>query len=354
MCCEVRRDPQTCSRPRSLALGTTDRLPTKAALVWRALPCRDLQPETQASILAVSHAGSRPGFAGEGASVSARILTLSESEYFADKGSEVPRLSQSTAHTLVSRSPLHAWLSHPRLGAGDIADHTKAKDDGSILSKLLLGKGADFEVIVADDFRTKAAQQARDLARLNGRIPVLERVIDELRKTAETLRAKLAARGYEFTGESEVPLEWEEQGTEGPVLCRGRPDHIILDAWRIFDVKKILSAHPLTIRRHMYEYGYDIQWAAYTSAVSKLRPDVDHDPEFIFLFMEIQPPYAITPINMARCEAFREIGRMRWARAVELWERCLLRDEWPEYVDGETGVEPMPYVMNEEIGSGNW
>jgi hypothetical protein len=287
--------------------------------------------------------------------MSARILTCTEAEYFRDP-CIVPSLSQSIAHTLVSKSPAHAFLRHPRLGKTSIDDDdpTPAKDAGKTMHKLLLGKGADIEVVVADDYRTKAAQQVRDMARSQGKVPMIEHKFEQLRGAADVLRKKLADRGYAFSGDSEVAFEWEEQGAHGPVLCRGRMDHVILDQATIYDVKKIESAHPDTCAAHIYDYGYDIQWAAYVSALRKFLGQPDLLVDMVFLFVEVDPPYAITPVNLRECGAFTEIGAMRWSRAVGIWERCLARNDWPEYCDRPVQLEPKPWHMQKEIGSGNW
>lgn len=90
--------------------------------------------------------------------MTARILNVSEAAYHADPCPS-PSLSQSIAHTLITQSPRHARLEHPRLGGQQRAS-TKAMDEGAILHKLLLGAGADFEMVVADDWRTKAAKES--------------------------------------------------------------------------------------------------------------------------------------------------------------------------------------------------
>lgn len=280
----------------------------------------------------------------------ARIIECSEKEYFADP-CEVPSLSQSIAHKMVAHSPLHAWTVHPRLGRQEDADEddTKAKVDGKILHRLLLGKGADLVVCQFNDFRSNAARAMRDDAILNGKVPVIEHKYAEAAAAAEFLREKLAARGYAFDGQSEVAFEWDEAGEHGPVRCRGRMDHIKLGDTiaQILDPKKIVSADPLTCSKHFYSYGYDIQWAAYTSAMEKYRSDLRVD--MVYLFMEFEPPYAITDVRPS--PAFQDIGRQRWDRAILLWERCLRTNSWPEYCTSPVDLEPQPWVMNQEIGN---
>jgi len=283
----------------------------------------------------------------------ARILDVSEKQYFADP-CEVPSLSQSIAHKMVAGSPLHAWTVHPKLGKQDDAeeDDTKAKVDGKILHRLLLGKGADIVVCPFNDFRTSVAKAMRDEAILNGKVPIIEHKMAEAAAAAEFLREKLAARGFVLDGQSEVAFEWHEAGEHGPVVCRGRMDHIRLDDTfaQILDPKKIRSADPRTCSRHFYEFGHDIQHAAYRSAMQKFRPDLgEHQIDMVFLFMEFEPPYAVTPVRPS--PAFQEIGRQRWDRAVLLWERCLRTNSWPEYCTDSIDLEPQPWVMNQEIGS---
>lgn len=289
----------------------------------------------------------------------ARILQVSEKQYF-DDPCEVPSLSQSIAHKMVALSPLHAWTVHPRLGkmqedVATVDDDTKAKDDGHIIHKLLLGKGAEIVVCRFNDFRSGKAKDARDEARAAGKIPVIEHRMAEIAAAAEVLKEKLAVRGYVLDGQSEVAFEWDEPGEHGPVRCRARMDHLKIgkDSAQIIDLKKIRSAHPLTIARHVYEYGYDIQREAYTSCVGKYEPLFADRVDFVFLFIEIEPPYAITPVRLP--ESFLEIGRQRWTRGVLLWERCLAKNRWPEYCEEAIHVEPMPWVLTQELGnSSNW
>lgn len=276
----------------------------------------------------------------------ARILNVSQDEYFADPCA-VPSLSQSIAHTLVTCSPLHAWTEHPRLGNQRSAP-TKATDEGTLVHKLLLGKGAEIEIIRADDFRTKVAQQARDLAIESGRLPVLEHKYAEVAANVEIIRTNLAAYGIDLSeGESEVPIEFIEDGEHGPVVCRCMMDNINLKRATIFDVKKIRSAHPRTASRHLIEYGYHIQDAAYRRALAKLKPELRGRIDFVFLFVEIDPPFAVLP---ARADAIaRDLGEQRWSQAVLLWERCLRTNRWPSYADSIVQLEAPTYAVTQEM-----
>lgn len=289
--------------------------------------------------------------------MTARILNCTEREYFSDP-CDRPSLSASVANVLVTKSPLHAWCVHPKLGKQEEAEaeDTKAMIEGKVIHRLILGKGEEIVVCPFNDFRSNAARAMRDEAVLNEKVPVIEHRMAELSAAADLISAKLASYGYVFDGESEVAYEWEEDGERGPVLCRGRMDHVRLgdDFVDIYDLKKIVSADPLTISRHLYDYAYEIQHRAYTSCMAKLRPDAPETKiRMTFLFMEVEPPYAVTDVVLP--ESFLEIGRLRWDRAVLLWERCLRTNCWPEYrSDRPLHVEPQPYVLTREIGNGSW
>jgi PDDEXK-like domain of unknown function (DUF3799) len=280
--------------------------------------------------------------------MTARVLDYSPGEYHRDP-LETPSLSQSIAHTLISKTPLHAWSEHPRLG-NQRREPTKAMNAGQIIHRHLLGKGGEFEVIQADNYRTKLAQEQRDEALASHRIPVLQREHEEYVGMLETIQANVQACGIHLTGESEVQIAWEEAGSLGPVLCRGMLDHVLVDQGIIYDVKKCESAHPRAISRSMMSYGYPIQHAAYCSALAKLRPDLEGRIDFVFVFIEIEPPYAVfagRPNGM-----LRELGDMQWGRAVRLWEHCLATNTWNGYGPDIGVIEAPAWAMSAEMMEG--
>jgi hypothetical protein len=281
--------------------------------------------------------------------VTARILDCTLAQYFADPCS-VPSLSQSIAHVLVSQSPLHAWQAHPRLGGGLREESTAAADDGAVVHKLLLGAGANVEILGYENYRTKVAQERRDAALAEGRLPMLARKYEQLQRAADAIKANLAGLGVSMQdGVSEVMVEWQETGLRGPITCRGMIDRLFLQSGRLFDIKKIRSAHPRTCQRHMIEYGYDIQHAAYTSAVAKLMPELEGRIEMLFLFVEVEPPYSVLP---ARPDgSLRELGAMKWSRALHTWEQCLINNRWPGYADSVVSLPAPAWALTEEMGA---
>lgn len=288
---------------------------------------------------------------GEGAVRLAHIREWSPEEYHGDPCASGPSLSSSIAHTLVTRSPRHAWLEHPKLGARE-RKPTRAMDEGSILHRLILGKGAQFEIVNAPDFRQGWAREMRDEIRANGKVPLLTHDFERLRHIAERVRKRCEEEGFALAGESEVCVEFQEKGEHGPVSCRCMFDHMRRDVHAIFDLKKVATARPIDLERRIVENGLDIQEAAYRSAYEKLFPEAEGRTDFAFIFAETESePYEVVTARLDG--AFREIGRQRWMRAVLAWERLLACGQWPwpGYVDGAVVLNPPQWVIAQELGN---
>lgn len=274
-----------------------------------------------------------------------QILNVSAVEYHADPCT-TPSLSASMAHILTSQSPAHAWQRHPRLG-GTPGESTRDMDTGSLVHAILLGTvGESLGFVEAEDFRTKDARTARDLIREQGKTPVLLWQFSEAEKVAAHLRKKLGAFGIDFDqGRNEFTVAWEEDTVSGPIWCRSRLDN--LQPTLIRDLKTIRSAHPRVCTKHLIEYGYDIQYAAYTRAAERLAPDSVGRIGFEFVFVEVEPPFAVTPVRLDG--QFRELGRMKWERACALWARCLKTDTWPAFTDIPLTVSPPDWALQQEM-----
>lgn len=287
----------------------------------------------------------------------ARILDCTAEEYHKDP-CDTPSLSSSTAKVMMADSPMHAWARHPKFGDGDTDDEdaaaedepTVAKDNGTMIHRLLLNKGADIVVVEANDFKTKAAREARDEAKAAGKLPIILHKYESMLVTVEHLRRRLRDEGYELTGESEVPIEWFERGVNGPVRCRSMLDHVFFNDGVIYDLKTARSANPKNVGRKWIEMGYDIQAVCYPRALQALRPEFTGRIKMEFLFVEIKPPYAVTTGTPSA--SLVEVGKLRWGNAVRIWEDCLAKNAWPSYVSGRTVFEAPNYQIVEHLG--NW
>lgn len=277
-------------------------------------------------------------------------LPVDETAYHQDP-CESPSLSSSVAKVLLSKSPLHAHYIHPRLGNGE-REQKKEWDLGSLAHKLVLGKGREIAIIEADDYRSKAAQTARDEARAAGAIPALRKQYDNACVAAEAITARLRdIDGIVLSGESEVPIAWQERSNHGPIWCRGLIDHLVFDGDRavVYDFKTTRSAHPAACARAVLQYRYDIQQAAYTSGVSRVWPKVAGRVDFVFLFAEMTAPFGVTPGRLDG--VLREHGEDGWTKAVVDFGEALTFDQWPGYTSSIVTLEAPGWMINEpEIG----
>jgi hypothetical protein len=263
--------------------------------------------------------------------VKARILDVSPDEYFA-----LPHFSASAAKVLIAKSPAHAKAENKR-------KPTKAIDAGNVIHRLVLGKGKEYRVVNASDWRTKVAKAERREARALGLVPVLAEDFNRFSVAADRITAQLADAGIVLDGGSEVAIEWTEQTD-----CRGMLDHVWIDRGLILDLKITADASPAGVERTAETFGYAIQSAAYTSALTKLRPDLAGRIKFVFAFAEQEEPFAL---NLCEPDGvFREIGERRWSRAVTEWCRCTANDEWPGY-PGLNTISPPPWALTREAFS---
>lgn len=272
---------------------------------------------------------------------------IPESVYHADP-CDRPSLSASMAHILVDDCPARAFHSHPRLG-GNRRDPTDEMERGTLIHALLLGTGKEVRVFKFKDWRTNEAKAAKAQAKADGAIPILAHRKLELDYVVMGIQQRLDDLHISFeVGSREAVMHWIEEADDGTkVLCRGMTDHILLksDKVLITDLKTCESAKPTDCAKSCINYGYDIQWAAYTSAARKLWPDAAGREHMRFIFMECEPPYIVTPAVFDG--TMRELGERKWRRAVNLWAECMRTGDWPGYTKLEARLSAPAWAVEE-------
>ena len=278
------------------------------------------------------------------------IEDLPPDEYHADP-CEVPSLNKTVAWEMITRSPAHARLKHPRL-AKLWRPPTPEQDVGTIAHRLMLGRGAEFAEIDARDWRTKAAKEARDEALDAGLVPVLSHKLERYRYAADRVRQGLADHGIDYSaGMNEQSMFWVEHATDGtPVQCRGMLDHIgeqTSGLVRIRDLKTTADASPASIQRTIFNLGYHVQAAAYSSGLAKVYPDWDGRVEFWLDFAEMAEPFCVVPVQLAG--DFRRLGDLQWQQTIDLWANCMRTGHWPGYVTEPIRVEAPPWALKDAM-----
>ena len=251
-------------------------------------------------------------------------------EYFADP-CPAPSLTQTVAKILLNRSPLHAWHAHPRLNPDFRADDDTKYDIGNVAHRLLLDRGKELLVLDHDDWRTRAAKEAREQAAAAGRLAVLGKHVERASAMVRAAREALDAAGIGGAfqpgkGHSEAVIAWQEPAG---FWCRsmidwlGEPPPAF-----VYDYKTTsASAAPHAIGRLLADAGWDVQAAMIERGLQTLRPDARYC--FRFVAQEDEPPFAVTICQLS--ESIMTMGRKKLAVALRLWQRALATGRWPGY-----------------------
>lgn len=265
-----------------------------------------------------------------------------------DDPCETPSLSRSVLVELLHKSPRHAWQMHPRLNPDYRAVEDSRFDLGAAAHDLLMHGDGRVTVVPADDWRTKAARAARDEARKEGNVPILEKHRAPLMAMIESCRSCL--EHSEFKGllraagntKKEVPIVWRESG----ILCRCMPDLLGDDPLLCLDYKTTECAEPgRWARCHMAACGYDVQAEFYSRAVEAAA---GVRPFFAFAVQEIHPPYSTSFVSLAN--AAWEVAAAKVDRGLEIWGECLQTNNWPAYPTRVCYHEPAPWEVDAAFG----
>jgi hypothetical protein len=274
------------------------------------------------------------------------IYQISADEYHRDP-CETASLSSSIAFKLISESPLHAKFSHPRLVADPVREESARMDIGSICHALML-EGENIAVVIdAENYRTKAAQEARDEARLAGKCPILAHEMVEIKAMMENCRTQLAEladpllrRAFDpQCGSPEQALVWQESNG---IWCRARLD------WRMFTYPVILdykttarSAHPHAISRMAAGSGWLLQDAFYRRGFQAIFGQ-EIEPDMYFVVQETYCPYALSVFEVSPGD--RALAEAQVDYAINTFGDCLKSGIWPGYSNRVERITSPPYV----------
>lgn len=251
----------------------------------------------------------------------------SAADYHADTGhSGRIYLSNSIAKILLNQSPKHAWIAHPRLNPNwQPSDDSKFSIGTAAHALLLEGTNARIAVIDADDWRTKAAKDARDEAFKNRLTPILRKhnsAVICMVEAAKSFIRQTEIAGIFERGKPEITMRWQE----GELWFKSRPDFFTDDGLIMLDYKTTEDASPENFSRQISRMGYDFQAEFYKRGAAANGYE---NVTFLILAQETKYPHACS--LHAIHPALQEYARLRVERAVAIWRDCMSHDHWPAY-----------------------
>lgn len=274
-------------------------------------------------------------------------LDVPRDEYDADPCPS-PSLTQSIAKIILDRSLAHARLAHPRLNPAFERNDDPKYDVGNVAHALMLGRGREIEVVIADDWRTKAAKEAREAAIQRGRIAVLARHYEAASDMVQAAARQLGDRGYdEDWNPAAAAAEVMAVADDAGVWLRSLIDWLPYHARRVWDYKTTaLSAAPWELSRRIVADGWDVQAAFHERILDLVDPDNAGRREHLFCVQEDRPPYALTVARMS--EAVMTMGRRKVQRARDAWAAAMSNNHWPAYPLDTALPEYPAWAMREE------
>lgn len=273
-------------------------------------------------------------------------------------------LSSGLVVTLDRFSPAHArWQQdHP-----EDNEASSRSDLGTAVHDALL-EGTDRIVSVdAADWRTKAAKEARDFARLEGKIPLLAHKVAQVQAavTMATGFIELSELGGLFSaGEAERTLVWSEESFErvkdtpdilNPaikykteqlcgILLKARPDWLSHTMKVCCHVKTSEgSVAPGPFSRTVDNMSYDTMIAFYERACEAVGlAGYRH----VILAIEQDGPHGCALYDLSPAKA--TIAHARVQRAIDTWQECVASGHFPAYDRRVHSLEPKPWDLAAE------
>lgn len=252
---------------------------------------------------------------------------MSNKEYHAH-----PALGSTSLKTLATKTPAHyRWQAdHPV--------HKDVFDLGTVAHSLILeGDTTGVEVLDYPAWTTKAAREARDDARNQGKIPLLEKDWQEVMAMHDAVMAHPEARALLTGHRPETSVFWEEDGLH--LKCRP-------DAWQhglLIDLKTTRTADPNEFGRTAAEFGYHQSAGHYIDGVKAITGE---ELPFKFILVEKTAPYFVSVVELD-IEAVG-IGRQLNDRAKRIYRECTETGRWPGYTNSEPVNLPMWAIYKAE------
>jgi hypothetical protein len=200
-------------------------------------------------------------------------------------------------------------------------------DEGHAAHSEVLGTGLEVVEVHEKNWQKTTAQNARDVAYAQGKVPLLTHQVEMVRAMGAAMRgcpeamALLSGGRPEVTGYAVDPRTW--------VKVRARLDYMIERPGRrltVVDYKTTADAAPAPFEASAGKYGYAIQEATYRRVLAALGWEVD---EFLFIAQEKTPPY-LPSFHQVDYDDLALADELV-TRGIEIFADCRAAGVWPGY-----------------------
>lgn len=261
-----------------------------------------------------------------------------------------PSISSSGLRTLDSESPYVYW-SYSYLNPDRFPPEENANFDfGKAAHLLLLGEEGFNEQFVTqpEEIDGKPWQGNRTVCKLwkddqrqQRKLILTAKEINNLVGMSKVLAQDPIVQEGLLNGEIERSLIWKDKETG--IWLKARPDCMPVDSTLVVDLKSTASAHPLSARRSICDYGYHMQLALIGMGIKAITGRETPDDDYVLLFIEKNPPFSINikPIDPTAIH----YGRRQIRSALRKFADCIDKGEWPGYDDSGKPAKLLDYYV---------
>lgn len=296
------------------------------------------------------------------------IYELTDAQYQSDPCEEISLRSSYVAKLLErGKTPAHVAHEIPRLNPSFKRDEKRHFDIGKAAHALLLGRGAQYAVIHADDYRGKKARDDKEMAYATGKVPLLDDEAAQVRAMTGAARKQINALLEAETipvdpfdvAYSEKVIVWRDKETN--VLCRAMLDGLSISDDFLAEYKTDAQSASLDLFQwKARKLGYVTRLAFYRRGLEALQ--ISYSPHIGIFVQEIFEPYLLAFHRVTDEMIMRADQDV--TKAMKIWRRCLdkgfegysalgydldLTDREREQEYGAQAPRGSAHVMSEDI-----
>jgi len=179
---------------------------------------------------------------------------------------------------------------------------------------------------MADNWRTRAAQELRDEARAHGKTPILEKDLDGARQAVQAVMDHPIAA--QLLSEGEAEKSWFAKDEKTGLYRKCRPDFFTKNRI-IVDLKSVASAAPEFLQRRVFDGGWFQQAPWYCEVVERVQREPARG--YFWICVEQKPPHAV--VVRRPPETVLMHGHRLNTEAFDLFAKCAAEQHWPAYAE---------------------